>query len=222
MAYSIKFFSPSIYKWLPAIAYNIVSLPKPLFMAVENKIIIITAPSGAGKTSITRYLLNKYPFLSFSISAATRMPRGTEKNGIDYYFITETDFRSKINANDFVEWEMVYEGKYYGTLKSELERIWKENKIPVLDIDVKGAIHVQQQFAGDCLSIFIEPPSIDELKKRLSTRGSETNESLATRINKASYEISFKDHFNLTIINDSLTTACQEAENAIIQFLGKE
>ncbi len=189
--------------------------------AAHKKIIIITAPSGAGKTSITHYLLDKYPNLSFSISAATRKPRGKEQDGVDYYFISEAEFRNKIDENAFVEWEIVYEGKYYGTLKTELERIWNQGKTPVLDIDVKGAIHVQQQFAGDCLSIFIEPPSIDELKKRLSGRGSETPESLATRINKASYEISFKDHFNLTIVNDELSKACEEAEKAILQFLGK-
>jgi len=189
--------------------------------AAHKKIIIITAPSGAGKTSITHYLLGKYPNLSFSISAATRKPRGKEQDGVDYYFISEAEFRNKIDENAFVEWEIVYEGKYYGTLKSELERIWNQGKTPVLDIDVKGAIHVQQQFAGDCLTIFIEPPSIDELKKRLSGRGSETPESLATRINKASYEISFKHHFNLTIVNDELSKACEEAEKAILQFLGK-
>ena len=197
-------------------------MPQILFMpAAHKKIIIITAPSGAGKTSITHYLLGKYPNLSFSISAATRKPRGKEQDGVDYYFISEAEFRNKIDENAFVEWEIVYEGKYYGTLKSELERIWNQGKTPVLDIDVKGAIHVQQQFAGDCLSIFIEPPSIDELKKRLSGRGSETPESLATRINKASYEISFKHHFNLTIVNDELSKACEEAEKAILQFLGK-
>ena len=197
-------------------------MPQILFMpAAHKKIIIITAPSGAGKTSITHYLLDKYPNLSFSISAATRKPRGKEQDGVDYYFISEAEFRNKIDENAFVEWEIVYEGKYYGTLKTELERIWAQGKTPVLDIDVKGAIHVQQQFAGDCLSIFIEPPSIDELKKRLSGRGSETPESLATRINKASYEISFKHHFNLTIVNDELSKACEEAEKAILQFLGK-
>jgi guanylate kinase len=188
-------------------------------MVSAKKLIIITAPSGAGKTSITRFLLEKYPFLSFSISAATREARGAEKNGVDYYFMSEADFRQKIDDDAFVEWEMVYEGKYYGTLKSELARIWQMEKVPVLDIDVKGAIHVQQQFAGDCLSIFIEPPSIEELKNRLAGRGSETPESLATRVNKASYEISFKDHFHLTIINDLLEKACEEAENAILQFL---
>ncbi len=186
----------------------------------NHKIIIITAPSGAGKTSITHYLLNKYPKLSFSISAATRELRGNEKNGVDYYFMPVKDFRQKIVEDAFVEWEIVYEGKYYGTLKSELERIWNEGKIPVLDIDVKGAIHVQQQFAGDCLSIFIEPPSVEELKRRLESRGTETPESLLTRVNKASYEISFNHHFTKTIINDQLDRACAETDAVVKEFLG--
>src|SRR5215213_3823106 len=127
----------------------------------QQKIIILTAPSGAGKTSITRYLLNRFPDqLAFSVSAATRQSRGNEKNGVDYYFMSQEDFANKIQQGEFVEWEMVYEGKYYGTLKSELQRIWLENRIPVLDIDVKGAIHVQQQFPDTTLSIFIEPPGV--------------------------------------------------------------
>src|ERR1043165_440386 len=134
---------------------------------MTGKIIIITAPSGAGKTSITRYLLHKYPQLDFSISAATREPRGKEKNAVDYYFVSVDEFQHKIHQNEFVEWEMVYEGKYYGTLKSELERIWNEGKVPMLDIDVKGAIHVQHQYPETSLSIFVEPPSVEELKKRL-------------------------------------------------------
>ncbi len=189
-------------------------------MNTQNKIIIITAPSGAGKTSITHYLLNKYPKLSFSISAATRSARGEEQDAVDYYFMNEAEFREKIQEEAFLEWEMVYEGKYYGTLKSEINRIWATGKIPVLDIDVKGAIHVQQQFGVNCLSIFIEPPSVEELKRRLESRGTETAESLATRVSKASYEISFNHHFNKTIINDDLSNACLETEKVIKDFLG--
>lgn len=185
----------------------------------QNKIIIITAPSGAGKTSITKHLMHCFPNLAFSISAATRAPRGEEKNGIDYYFISADDFQEKIEKNEFVEWEMVYEGKYYGTLKSELERIWKKNKIPILDIDVKGAIHVQQQYKKNTLSIFIEPPSVEELKNRLASRGTESTESIAARVNKAAFEISFKHHFNKTIVNKNLTEACEEATKAVEIFL---
>lgn len=184
-----------------------------------GKIIIITAPSGAGKTSITRYLLNKYPQLAFSISAATRQARGDEKDGVDYYFISLEAFREKIKNNEFVEWEMVYETKYYGTLKSELERIWSEGKTPILDIDVKGAIHVQQQFPQTSLSIFVLPPSIDELKKRLKARGTETPENIAVRLNKATYELSFSHSFNKVIINDNLEKACAETEAAIKEFI---
>src|SRR3954470_22020204 len=127
-----------------------------------HKIIVITAPSGAGKTSITRYLLHKYPQLAFSVSAATREVRYYEKDGRDYYFLKTDDFKQKIQQNEFVEWEMVYEGKYYGTLKSELQRIWDEGKVPVLDIDVKGAIHVKQQYPNSSITLFIEPPSVNE------------------------------------------------------------
>ena len=159
----------------------------------QQKIIIITAPSGAGKTSITRYLLNKYADkLAFSVSAATRPARGVEKNGVDYYFMTTEEFTNKIQHEEFVEWEMVYEGKYYGTLKSELQRIWAEGKTPVLDIDVKGAIHVQQQFPETTLSLFIEPPTVDELKRRLMNRGTESEEAIKARVSKAAYEIIFK------------------------------
>ena len=186
----------------------------------NHKIIIITAPSGAGKTSVTRHLMQKFPQLAFSVSAATRKARGTEKDGVDYHFVTEEDFKHKIQNDEFVEWEMVYEGKYYGTLKSEMQRIWGENKIPVLDIDVKGAIHVQQQYPQTSLSLFIEPPSVEELKKRLESRGTETAESQAARINKAAYELSFKDHFNKPIVNDTLQRACEEAENIVRDFIG--
>jgi len=186
----------------------------------SQKIIIITAPSGAGKTSITRYLLQSFPDqLAFSISAATRKPRGTEQNGVDYYFITETEFKEKIQHEAFAEWEMVYEGKYYGTLKDELHRIWDAGKIPVLDIDVKGAIHIQQQYPDTTFSLFIEPPTIDELARRLTSRGTESNDSLMARVNKAAYEISFKHSFNHVIVNDNLERACTEARDVVAAFI---
>lgn len=190
-------------------------------MSLSPKIIIITAPSGAGKTSITRWLLNKYPNkLAFSVSAATRSPRGHETDGVDYYFLNLEAFKQKIQHNEFVEWEMVYEGKFYGTLKSELERIWQAGKTPLLDIEVKGAIHIREQYPETTLALFIEPPSVDELRRRLEMRGTETIESLLARVNKASYEISFKHHFDQIIVNDDLDKACRAAEKAIMDFLG--
>lgn len=187
----------------------------------EHKLIIIAAPSGAGKTSVTRHLLNALPDkLAFSISAATRQPRAHEKDRTDYYFISVSEFQDKIQLDEFVEWEMVYEGKYYGTLKSELLRIWHLNKAPLLDVDVNGGIHVQQQFPSSSLSLFIEPPSIFELERRLKARGTETPESLKARISKASYELSFKHQFDRIILNDDLGRACAEAEQLVREFLG--
>lgn len=189
-------------------------------MSSSPKLIIITAPSGAGKTSITKHLLKSFPDkLDFSISAATRQKRNYEKDGIDYHFMSVDEFKEKIQNQSFVEWEMVYEGKYYGTLKSEIHRIWKQDKIPLLDIDVQGAVHVRQQHPEQTLSIFIEPPSVEELKRRLNSRGTETSESLATRINKATYELSFKDHFDKVIVNNDLDKACKEAEMIVRAFI---
>ena len=195
-----------------------ISFPS-LRMPSRNKIIIITAPSGAGKTSITHYLLNTVPQLSFSVSAATRQPREFEKDKVDYYFISQKEFQQKIQRNEFVEWEMVYEGKYYGTLKSELQRIWNMKKVPLLDIDIKGAIHVKQQYPQNCLTIFVQPPSVDELKKRLLSRGTETEESLRARLSKSSYEISFKHSFDKVVVNDQLERACKEAEEVVSEFI---
>jgi guanylate kinase len=186
---------------------------------IKNKLLIITAPSGAGKTSITKYLMQTFEVLKFSVSAATRNARGTEKNGVDYHFISEADFKQKIINNEFVEWEMVYEGKYYGTLKNELEKIWQNNQIPVLDIDIKGAIHIKQQFPNNALTLFILPPSVEELKNRLQQRGTETEESLAARVNKAAYELSFKEHFDKIIVNDQLDIACNTAKEIVDNFI---
>jgi guanylate kinase len=187
--------------------------------AAGHQLVIITAPSGAGKTSITKHLMKVFPQLAFSVSAATRSPRAHEKEGVDYYFMSVEAFQQKIQSSAFVEWEMVYEGKYYGTLKDEIQRIWQNNQTPVLDIDVKGAIHVQDQFPKQTLSLFIQPPSIEELKKRLIRRGTETEESLQARINKAAYEISFSHSFNHVIVNDHLEKACAEAEEIVKAFL---
>lgn len=185
----------------------------------QRKLLIITAPSGAGKTSVTNYLLELFPQLSFSVSATTRRARENETDGTDYYFLSTEAFDRKIRNNEFVEWEMVYEGKYYGTLKSEMDRIWQAGKVPVLDIDVKGAIHVKQQYPDTTLSIFIEPPSIEELRRRLTGRGTETKESLESRLSKAAYEISFKHSFSRTIVNHELQVAREEAAALVRAFL---
>jgi guanylate kinase len=184
-------------------------------------LIIITAPSGAGKTSITRYLLQHFPHLAFSVSAATRSQRPDEMNGVDYYFMSLEEFQHKIQNQEFVEWEMVYEGRYYGTLKSELQRLRNNNKIPILDIDVKGAIHVQEQYPEQSLSIFVQPPSIEELKRRLEFRNTESPDALQDRLSKASYEISFRHHFNNIVVNDNLQNACEEARHIVAEFLSR-
>lgn len=186
-----------------------------------HKILIVTAPSGSGKTSISKHLMKCYPQLAFSVSAATRNPREKEKDGVDYHFISTENFKEKITNKEFAEWEMVYQGKYYGTLKTELERIWKNGQVPVLDIDVKGAIHIQQQYPINTLSIFIEPPSVDELKIRLEKRGTESEEAIKARLNKAVYEISFKTYFDEVVLNDNLQLACEKAEALVGDFLNK-
>jgi len=187
-----------------------------------KKVIILAAPSGAGKTTITKYLLDQFNRLSFSVSATTRAPRGAEQDGVEYHFLSLAKFEGLIYDNEFLEYEQVYEGVYYGTLKSEIDRIWALGKVPVLDIDVKGAIHVQQQLGEKSLSIFIMPPSIEALKTRLLKRKTETEQSIQTRIDKAEYEISFSNQFNAIIKNEVLATACEEAANILIEFLGPE
>jgi guanylate kinase len=188
---------------------------------LNKKVIILTAPSGAGKTSITHFLLANYPQLAFSVSATTRAPRGTEQDGVDYHFISPAAFEGHINQNDFLEYEMVYEGLYYGTLKSELDRIWAEGKMPVLDIDVKGAIAIQEQLGNQALSIFILPPSIEVLKERLASRNTESEEKIQIRLDKAAYEISLSNQFNAVVKNEVLDTACKETAAFIQGFISK-
>jgi len=189
---------------------------------MQPKILIITAPSGAGKTSITRHLMQRFPQLAFSVSAATRTPRVHEKDGVDYYFMQVDDFKQKIEEGAFLEWEMVYEGKYYGTLKSELDRIWLHQQVPVLDIDVQGALHVKAQYPQQTLTLFIEPPSLEILEQRLRARGTETPESIADRMNKEGYELSFKTRFDRIIINQTLEDACEAAGAVVGAWLKEE
>ncbi len=185
-----------------------------------NKIIIIAAPSGAGKTSIVKYLLKQMPEqLAFSISCTTRSPRTGETDGVEYYFTSVEDFESKISKSELAEWEMVYFGKYYGTPVSELERIWEMGKTPLLDIDVKGGLNVRKRFPDSSLALFIQPPSLEELSRRLHARGTETPESLDARINKATYEMSYKGEFDHIILNADLDQACAETEQLVRNFL---
>ena len=184
-----------------------------------NKIIIVTAPSGAGKTTIVKKLLAEMPQLAFSISATTRIPRDTEVNGQDYYFLTQEDFHQKIEHHAFAEYEMVYAGKYYGTLKSELQRIWNNNRIPMVDIDVKGALSIKEKYNDTALTIFIAPPTIDALRVRLSERGTETQASLEERLGKARYELSFSHEFDEIVVNDELERAYAEVKALVQAFL---
>ena len=186
---------------------------------LTHKLIIIAAPSGAGKTSIVRHLLATFPDqLGFSVSCATRAPRNNEKDGVDYYFISADEFKKRIEQDAFAEWEMVYEGKYYGTPRSELDRIWAQGQTPLLDVDVKGGLNVKKYYPGS-LSIFVEPPSLEILRERLEGRGTETLASLQDRLAKASYEMSFRNEFDKIVVNDSLERACEEVEGWIKTYL---
>ncbi len=185
----------------------------------HGKIIIITAPSGAGKTTLVKRLLAACPELAFSVSACTRPPRSGEIHGRDYYFYNEAQFRALIETNSFAEWEMVYAGKYYGTLRSELHRIWDARQVPLVDIDVKGALAIQEQYPDAGLSIFVQPPSLDVLRQRLRQRGSETPQSLDERVSKAGFELSFATRFDKIIINDDLDAASAELSDVVRAFL---
>ncbi len=180
-----------------------------------NKILIITAPSGAGKSTITKKLLQQFPKIRFSISACTRPPRGKEQDGVDYYFMSVADFQNKIHNNEFLEWEMVYEGKYYGTLKSELERIWKNEELPLFDIDVKGALKVKEEYGAAAISIFIKAPSIEILRARLEARNTDSPEAIEERINKASFETSFAAQFDHIVVNDDLDEAVNKISTIV-------
>ena len=184
-----------------------------------NKLIVISAPSGAGKTSIVHYLLKNMSELSFSVSACSRDKRENETNGVDYHFLGVEGFKKKIKEDAFLEWEEVYSNQYYGTLKSEVERIVEEGKTVIFDVDVVGGLNIKKQYPNECLSIFIMPPSIDVLRERLSGRSSESEEKIEIRLNKASEEISRNQEFDTVILNDDFEIACEETQEVIRNFI---
>jgi guanylate kinase len=186
---------------------------------MPGKAIIFSAPSGSGKTTIVKHLLNTNPDLGFSISASTRDKRGrTEEHGKDYYFLSPVEFKQKIDNDEFVEWEEVYEGNFYGTLKSEVQRIWDSGKNVIFDVDVKGGMALKKYFGDKGLSIFVKVPSLDVLKERLHDRGTETPESLSRRLFKAQFETTFQDHFDYVLVNEELNHSLAEAQRLYDDF----
>lgn len=187
---------------------------------MKGKLIIFSAPSGSGKTTIVRHLLNKYTQqLAFSVSACTRPRRDYEIDGKDYYFLTLQDFRQKIADQQFAEWEEVYAGNYYGTLKAEIQRLWDEGKHVLFDVDVKGGLKLKEAYGDAALAVFVKVTSDEEIKRRLSGRGTETEETLATRLAKVRYEQSFEHEFDVVLINDELDVALAEAEHLVQAFI---
>ncbi len=185
----------------------------------SGKIIIITAPSGSGKTTLVKRLLSDFPWLKFSVSACTRQPRNGEVDGKDYHFYTEESFKKLIEEDAFAEWEMVYPGKYYGTLKAELNKIWAATHTPLVDIDVQGALEIQTSYPDTSLTVFIQAPSLEALRERLIKRGTETPHSLEERVSKAGLELSFAAQFDKIIINDDLEVALIELKQAVTDFM---
>lgn len=184
-----------------------------------GKCIIVSAPSGAGKTTIVRYLLGCGLGLDFSISATNRPKRDHEQDGRDYFFITTAEFRQRIGAGAFVEWEEVYPGRYYGTLRAEIERIWANGHAPIFDVDVVGGLRLKELFGEQALSIFVSPPTIEALEERLLLRGTETAETLRTRMDKAGQELAYSTRYDRILLNDDMHRACEEAHEVVNAFL---
>lgn len=186
----------------------------------EGKLIIFSAPSGSGKTTIVKHLLSKKPNLGFSISACTRDKRGRmEEHGKDYYFLTPEDFKTRIDNDEFVEWQEVYPGAFYGTLKSEIERIWETGKHVIFDVDVKGGLNLKNYYKDRALAVYVKPPSLEILEERLRSRNTETDESISARLFKVKFEMSFESKFDTVLVNDNLEQAFNDAEKLVDDFI---
>jgi guanylate kinase len=191
-------------------------------MSFEGKLIIFSAPSGSGKTTIVKHLLATNPDLGFSISACTRDKRGrNEVNGKDYYFLSPEEFKQKIDNNEFVEWEQVYVGAFYGTLKSEIERVWSQKKHVLFDVDVKGGLSLKKHYGDRALAVFVKVPSLEILEQRLKSRGTDSDDSISKRLFKVKFEMSFENQFDVTMINEDLETTLVKAQQLVDNFLGK-
>lgn len=186
---------------------------------MDGKVLIFSAPSGSGKSTVVSHLLRLHPELEFSVSATSRKPRGEEKNGVEYWFLTEEKFRSLIDEDKFVEYEEVYPGRFYGTLKSEVERIWSKGNVIIFDVDVKGGVNLKKYFGDKALSVFIQAPSIEVLRERLISRGTDSMEDIEKRVAKASEELTYAPLFDRVLVNDDLSKALAEAEEMVSGFL---
>ena len=188
---------------------------------MKGKMLIVSAPSGSGKSTIVNWLMQEHPELKlyFSISCTSRAPRGTEQNGVEYFFLTPEEFRAKIQNDEFLEYEEVYENRFYGTLKQQVERQREQGQNVVFDVDVKGGVNIKKFYGDQALSLFIQPPSVEELRRRLEGRGTDTQEAIEQRLAKAEYEITFAPQFDRIIVNDDLETAKQETLRVVNAFL---
>lgn len=189
---------------------------------MSNKVVIFSAPSGSGKSTIVNHILKLHPEMEFSVSATSRAPRGQEKNGTEYYFFSADNFRKMISEDKFVEYEEVYAGSFYGTLKSEVQRIWDKGHVIIFDVDVKGGVNLKKYFGSNALSIFIQAPSVEELRKRLIARGTDSEEAIEKRVSKAAEEMTYADKFDHILVNDDLQKAFSEAEDIVDKFLKED
>lgn len=187
----------------------------------QGKVIIFSAPSGSGKSTVVNHLLEVYDCFAFSISATSRAPRGAERDGVEYYFISDEEFSRRVAAGEFVEHEEVYAGTQYGTLKSEVSRLWNDGKVILFDVDVKGGVNLKRYFGDAALSVFVKAPSIDELRRRLELRGTDDPQSIEKRVRKASEELEFAPQFDVVLVNDNLERCLSDAESTVSRFLKK-